>query len=380
MRIYQGKSQLEDVQAALDEATRDWGNEIPDIILLFNSTKQDPHEAARLFQERFPHTKIAGCTTAGEILDGHHYNGSLIAMALGSPKLDFQTLSIDLDDLDEKRIHKQFTQAFEHWGVHHDDIDPSHFFAMVFIDGLRMKEEKLAAMLADSLAGIPVVGGSAGDDLKFAETYVYCDGEARTNHATVVLCKTALKYKVFKHQHFVNTENAIVITKADPDKRIVYEIDGYPAAEAYASALGVKVSELEGDVTFLHPVTFSSDGQIYVRSIQAVNEDGSIAFFCAIEEGMVLQVGGHHEMDTSLQETLTELQSSYGKAELLFASNCILRSLEAQGGKKFEALGKVFREHVSHSIGFDTYGEQVNGLHVNQTLVGLALMPEEEVA
>lgn len=380
MRIYQGKSQLEDAQAALEEVTQDWGAETPGIVLLFNSTKQDPQEVSRLFQEKFPESRIAGCTTAGEILDGHHYNGSLVAMALGSPKLDFQTISLNLEELQESGIEEKFTKAFDQWGVRRDDINPSSFFAMVFIDGLRMKEEKLAAILANSLAGIPVVGGSAGDDLKFAETYVYCDGKAATNHATVVLCRTALKYQVFKHQHFVNTDNAIVITKADPDKRIVYEIDGYPAAEAYARALGVEIAQLEGDVTFLHPVTFSSDGQIYVRSIQSVNEDGSIAFFCAIEEGMVLQVGGHHEMDSSLEETLSQLKKSYGKAELLFASNCILRSLEAQGGKKFEALGEVFREHVNHSIGFDTYGEQVNGLHVNQTLVGLALLPEEEVA
>jgi len=31
-------------------------------------------------------------------------------------------------------------------------------------------------------------------------------------------------------------------------------------------------------------------------------------------------------------------------------------------------------------VGFDTYGEQLNGLHINQTLVALALRDTAEIA
>lgn len=374
MRITQGQSARDDARQAVAEATEDWGEASPDLILLFNSTRQDPHIAALAMHERFPEAAIAGCTTAGELLNGAHFNDSLVALGMSSDKLRFCTESISLDDLSDQSLDDLVVAAFRSVGAERDEAIPSHVFALVFVDGLRMKEERLAAMLANSLVGVPVVGGSAGDDLKFNETLVYCGAEAKTNHATLVLCRSDLKYQVFKHQHFVNTDTAVVITKADPEQRLVLEIDGYPAAEAYARALGVEVEELEGDVTFLHPVTFSSHGQIYVRSIQSVNQDGSLAFYCAVETGMVLQIGGHHEMDTSLNE---DLEAKLGKAEVLFASNCILRSLEAKSQQKFDALGAVLQKHSRHSIGFDTYGEQVDGLHVNQTLVGLALMSEQ---
>ena len=38
------------------------------------------------------------------------------------------------------------------------------------------------------------------------------------------------------------------------------------------------------------PFVVKIDGANYVRSIQKVNPDGSLTFFCAIEEGLVLRV------------------------------------------------------------------------------------------
>ena len=39
-----------------------------------------------------------------------------------------------------------------------------------------------------------------------------------------------------------------------------------------------------------HPVLVGVGGQYYARSIQQMNPDGSLSFFCAIDEGMVLTV------------------------------------------------------------------------------------------
>ncbi len=49
-------------------------------------------------------------------------------------------------------------------------------------------------------------GGSAGDDMKFAKTYVYSDGHFHSDSAVLILISTSLPFRIFKTQHFVSTD------------------------------------------------------------------------------------------------------------------------------------------------------------------------------
>ena len=158
----------------------------------------------------------------------------------------------------------------------------------------------------------------------------------------------------------------------DYAKRRVLEIDGYPALGAYAAALGLRPEEVTGEVTFLNPVTFRYQGELYVRSIQAVNDDGSLDFYCAIEEGMVLEIGGHEDMAAALRADLDGLRDRMGSLDFLLGFNCILRALESEGAGEHDAIGAAFTSVCGAMVGFDTYGEQLQGLHINQTLVAVA--------
>ena len=46
-----------------------------------------------------------------------------------------------------------------------------------------------------SLDNIPVVGGSAGDGLRFEKTWVFYDGQAHADAAILILLKTALPFR-----------------------------------------------------------------------------------------------------------------------------------------------------------------------------------------
>ena len=65
-------------------------------------------------------------------------------------------------------------------------------------------------------------------------------------------------------------------------------------------------------------------------------------------------------------------RSRMGNIPFLFGFNCILRAIEADGAGAHEQLGQVFKQSCDNMIGFDTYGEQLDGLHMNQTLVAVA--------
>ena len=111
-------------------------------------------------------------------------------------------------------------------------------------------------------------------------------------------------------------------------------------------------------------------GQPYVRSIQKVNSDESLTFFCAIDEGIVLTVARGVDLVDNLEETFTELRNTIGEPELVIGCDCIciIKWTNAASKNKW---GPSWRATII--IGFATYGEQFNSMHVNQTLTGVAI-------
>lgn len=381
MKVAQGHSYSTDSETAVAEATQQIPGDLkPDIILLFSSTKQEPQALLEAVAKRFKGVLIAGCTTAGEILDEHHSRGGLVLSAIQSPEIRWSVRALtDLQTADGARATEVADQLFSDLGISRDQLDPQKHFCMTFLDGLSLREEQTVSLMADALEGLPLLGGSSGDDLGFKKTYVFANNQALANAGVFVLAESKTPFEIIKHQHYKTTPYSLVITKADVPTRRVFEMDGYPAIEAYANALGIKPEEVTSDITFMNPLTFVCNGEIYVRSIQRVESDGSIIFYCGIEEGMVLSVGGHEDMGSALARDLDSfsLQSKQGNLpDLFIACNCILRALESDKRGLHEQLGNILKQHAKHVIGFDTYGEQLNGLHINQTLVGIALHGE----
>jgi hypothetical protein len=388
MRILQGASQQTDAAAAVAEATRSFPTEPgaaapgPDLVLAFSSTKQDPHELTAALAKRFPGTRVVGCTTAGEILDASHSKGGLVLSAITSPSIRWAVRTAPLADFDADTARRVTDELFADVGLGRgtSDVDPAHCFCLAFIDGLSMQEEQVVSWMADALEGLPLLGGSAGDDLAFQRTYVFAHGEALTGAALFLLARSEQPFEIVKHQHYSATGRSLVITRADVATRRVYEMDGYPAVEAYARALGLTPDQVDSDVCFMNPLTFVYGGEIYVRSIQRVEADQSLVFYCGIEEGMVLRLGGHEEMVNALDRDLDDHATSTeprAPADLFIACNCILRALETEKRGLEREVGQALSKRARHVIGFDTYGEQLDGLHINQTLVGVALRGED---
>lgn len=376
MRVFQGRSHAHVAAEAVREATQDWdASAHPQIVFVFASTRQDPGEVASLVAARFADALVVGCTSTGENLGGVHSNGALVIAGLETPHIRWASALIDnLAQLTPQKVQAASTRVFEQLQVDVDDIEPDKYFALTFVDGLSMREEILCSYLTDTLEGVAFLGGSAGDDLAFARTFVFHDGRALSDAAILVLgaADTSDAFRIVKHQHFATSGRRLAITRCDPSARRVYEIDGYPALDAYARALGKAPEEVDEGVSFMHPLTLSINNEIYVRSIQKIEADGSLIFYCAIEEGMVLEIGGHHDMVERLREDLGRLTTE-GPAAFMLTFNCILRALEAKNDDHADDLDATLRDISKTSIGFDTYGEQLNGLHINQTLVALAL-------
>jgi hypothetical protein len=215
------------------------------------------------------------------------------------------------------------------------------------------------------------VGGSAGDDIKLKETHVYANGEFYSDAALFIMCETVLPFVQIKTQHFTASDNRLVITKATPENRIVQEINGLPAAQEYARIVGVDAADINPDVFSTYPVMLQLGGKYYVRSIQKVNEDGSLRFFCAIDEGLVLRVASGENLVENLDDAFNRVREELPDIKLTIGFDCILRLLEVKQKNLGKEVNEIFKKN--RVIGFNTYGEQFNSVHVNQTFTGIVL-------
>jgi len=343
-----------------------------ELVVFFCSSVYDLDVLAVEMNRLFAGIQVVGCTTAGEIGPAGYHQHSLsgASFPVGSC-VAVSGLLDHLSQFDIARGHEFAQTLLQRLESKVPQAGPDSSFALLLIDGLSLREEPVAHALQYALGKIPLIGGSAGDDQKFEKTCIYSDGRFHSDSAALIPISTSLPFRVFKTQHFVATDKRMVVTEADPTKRIVTEINGLPAAKEYARLVGVDVHDLNPMRFATSPVVVMIAGMEYVRSIQKVNDDGSLTFFCAIEEGLVLRVAHGVDLVNNLEQTFDKIRAEIGQPQLVFGCDCILRNLEiSQSGLK-DRVGEIFRDN--NTIGFSSYGEQFHGVHINQTLTGIAI-------
>jgi hypothetical protein len=172
--------------------------------------------------------------------------------------------------------------------------------------------------------------------------------------------------------HLTPTNRRMVVTEAEPSRRIVRQINGEPAAREYARLLGKDPARLDPFTFAAHPVVVRIGGRHHVRSIRQMLDNGDLVFFSAIGEGMVLTLAEAEPMAEHLERELKAL-SADGAPHAILACDCILRRFEAQEKQVVRRVSDLLR--TNRVVGFSTYGEQRETLHVNQTMTGVAIYP-----
>lgn len=340
-------------------------------VLLFLSPNADAQALAHAAESRFAPALVVGCTTAGELTSQGYSEGKIVAVGL--PQAYFRTALLEIEDLssyDSQTLIDQMIQN-RHQLARQEPDWPSEF-NFLMIDGLSRREDALTADLALGLGPVPLFGGSAGDGVRFERALVLMRGKARENAALVLQVRSLCPIKVFKSDHLQPSERKMVVTGAHPDRRLVHEINAAPAAREYARLLGKDPEQLDQFTFAAHPVVVRIGDQHHVRSIQRVAENGDLVFFSAIDEGLVLTLAEPMDMVSHLQGEVDAL-CAQGVPDTILACDCLLRKLEAEQKQLTGKLSDILARN--RVVGFSTYGEQVNSMHVNQTLTGVAIYP-----
>ena len=342
------------------------------LVMIFASPAYDVARLAAALSHHFADIPLAGCTTAGEIGPGGYADRTVTGFSLAGP--DFAASLGLIEHLGEMNgTAMQATVRSTRLAIY--DAAPwarhENLFAITLIDGMCGCEELVASAASGALAGIPLRGGSAGDGLQFGQTFILHHGHVRRDCALIVVVATTRPFHAFKTEHFVPGPERCVVTGADPRHRLVSEINAEPAAEEYARLTGLTVARLTPATFATHPMVVRVGGQSFVRSIQRLNPDRSLTFFCAIDEGVVLTVGVGGDLIGNLADSLACARRALGPPELVIGFDCILRGLELEQSHARRQASQLMDSN--NAVGFSTYGEQYEAMHVNQTLSGIAI-------
>lgn len=352
-------------RGAVADLRRQVGGQDLEVLFFFCSPDYDLDEVGRELKRTFD-CPVVGCSSSGQIGPSGFQRGGMSATGFRGGNLEvipylIHPLASHQDQI--LRIASAIRDA--------KPSDRSHAFGFLVVDGLSMMEERVTSAVYQALDNVPIIGGSAGDDLRFTRTQVYFDGNFMSDAAVLASCRARGPVVPFILKHFIAGEENLVITDSDPDHRIIREFNGEPAADVYAEVLGVPVEDLSPKLFSRHPLLLPLGGDQYVRSIARVRPDRSLALYCAIETGLVIHVGRSVNPIAMLDRTLDEVRRKAGDPIAILACDCILRRLEFENLGCDGEVGDLFARN--QVFGFSTYGEQFNGLHVNQTLTGIAL-------
>jgi len=239
---------------------------------------------------------------------------------------------------------------------------------VIFGDGLLTNSAEVVRGIQESLGtSALIVGGMAGDDLRFHRTYQYWNDRALSHAVVGVLFGGAVKIGVGLEHGFAPISKPRRITRAHAN--VLYELDRHPAASVYEEYLGTDVVQRmrREELTprgIAYPLGVQPEGsnRWLLRNVVALGDDGSLSCSGDILEGSWLQLMlGNKEL--ALEAAVRAAQSavrSLGRVACVVVFDAASRRRllgSTYAAKEIAAIREVIGASIPLA-GCYTYGEQ----------------------
>jgi hypothetical protein len=325
--------------------------------------------ATTIRAELGPDSLVFGCSSAGEFAFDGYQSGTVVA--IGFPASTFRAQAMWLRNLSGLAVSDWMAGLRTQLAAFKSDATRARF-GILLIDGLSQQEELVAATVDAALPGLSVIGGSSGDGLQFRRTCLVLNEQSYRDSAIFCLFEADFDVEEVIFDHFSPSSTRMVVTGAVPEERLILELNGERAAEEYALLIGVPLVDLNHRVFAEFPLLARIGGQNFVRAIREVTPEHGLKLMSSIENGMILTIGRAHDLIRGFETRLHKLK---GRPLLILTFDCILRRLALEQAGLGSEIARIHGDY--HIAGFNTYGEQHGGVHVNQTFVGLAILDQE---
>jgi hypothetical protein len=351
-------------------------------LLVFCSDSHDLELLLAGINEVSGHAPLIGCSTAGEIATAGPADLSVVVTALGGDGFSVVTAAAALE---EDRLSEGGAAVAACLA----DVEARENRVLLLLtDGLAGDQQEIVrGAYSIAGAGVALVGGCAGDDLKMTATAQLHGSLVLANSVVAAAIASDSPLGIGVRHGWRRVGEPMVVTKSANNR--VYSLDDQPALDVYLSRLTAPAEAATDPAAFTrfaitHPLGLVRRSQEeHVRFVADANfDDRSLGCIAEVPQGgMTWIMRGDDEsvLEATDQACADALGALDGHQPLgILAFDCIgRRGILGEAGIR----GEISRiaEHAGGApvAGFYTYGEiartsGVAGFH-NQTLVVLAL-------
>ena len=295
------------VYEAVSNVKKQLNGSTPQYAILFTTVGYNTTEVVKEVKNLLPKTKLYGGTSMLAVMtkDGFHQGkvGSLAILAIDSKKIDFGVGGANIDNFSSAREAGKYAiqNAIKNAGKE------GQIPKIILMTGSVGNEEGILQGIADVVGkGVPVIGGSSGDNDLTGKWKQIANNNIYNNGVALTAIFTKLKIGWAYEAGYLKTEHKGTITKAKG--RIIYEINNKSAAEVYNEWTGGTISkELEtgGAViskTEYYPLAkvIQKGPEIYYLSIHPLSvnlPEKSLTVFANVKNGdKILLMHGNWEL------------------------------------------------------------------------------------
>jgi hypothetical protein len=335
----------------------------PQIALVFGSAWFDQTQLVRGVRSVVSSAALIGGSTAGEIVSSGPLTHSCAVLLLSSVTLAWGLGAGKGIHVDPRKAGQQ--AAFD--AV--KGLSSTQRIGFLFFgDGLATSYAEVVRGVQEALGtSFLIVGGLAGDELRFSRTYQYLNHQVVSDAIVGVVFGGTGKMGVGIQHGFAPISKPRHITRAHAN--ILMELDGHPAASVYEEYFGpdlVQRMRREGFTrqgsAYPLGIQGEAEDQWLLRNVVSFQEDGSLACSGEILEGSWLQLMiGSREfaLEAARRAAQDALKPLNRVAAVIVFDSVARRKLLGQQQAAEEIA--VLRQVVGPStplIGCYTYGEQ----------------------
>ena len=344
------------------EALNSMEHSSPDLVLVFASVRFDQEALLKGIVSLTKDAPLIGCSTAGEILPTGPSHRSVAVLTIKSTSLELGTgLGRGLSAHPRQAGYAAASQAIQ------AKLQNPHLF-LLFPDGLSGNIAEVIRGTQDVLGlSFPIVGGSAGDDLRFMRTYQYFQGQVHSDAVAGVLLAGPILVGVGARHGWQPLGKPKQVTRALGNT--LMELDGKPATHLYENYFNTKTTLLRNEelahISIMYPLGFPIPGEeeYLLRNAIRTNADGSLTLTGEIPEGseVRLMMGSKAKaLEASRRAAEQALRAiAPHSPHLALAFSCISRAqlFGRDLGSELTIIQKVLGKDVP-LVGFYDYGEQ----------------------
>jgi hypothetical protein len=354
----------------------------PALLVVFASHAYDLPALLRGIGSCSGDVPLVGCTTAGEIAPAGPEDGSVVVLALGGAGFSVATRQAT-------GVSGRLRESGEEVAACLPEVEGrEHRVLLLLTDGLAGDQQEIVRGAFGVVgAGVPLVGGCAGDNLEMRRTYQFFGSEVLTDSVVAVALGSDGPLGIGVRHGWRTVGEPMLVTRSATNR--VFTIDEQPALDVYLDRLQVPEPARSNAGAFTrfastHPlglsrragepqVRFIAGADFAERSLVCIAEvpEGGLAWFMEGDEDSVIRAA-----DAACREAVRMLG---GQPPLgMIAFDCIAR----RGVLGESGIRREVRHIAAHApgaplAGLYTYGEiartsGVSGFH-NQTLVVLAV-------